>query len=47
MQNQILIEDGIQQIKAFLPENYIETLLEKDGKVGSEPETILLAEEIL
>ena len=37
----------IQQIQSILPENYIETLLEKDSRVGSEPETILLAEEIL
>ncbi len=39
--------DIIKQIQSILPENYIETLLEKDSRVGSEPETILLAEEIL
>lgn len=40
-------ENLIEEIKTIIPEQYLETLLEKDSKVGSEPETVLLAEELL
>lgn len=35
------------ELKEIVPDNYLETIIEKDSKVGSEPETILLAEELL
>ena len=38
---------GIEEIKEFLSEAYLETLIQKDSKVSSEPETILLSEELL
>ena len=37
----------IEEIKTFLSETYLETLIQKDSEVGSEPETILLAEELI
>ena len=36
-----------EQLQAIIPENYLESLREKDNKVGEEPETILLAEEFI
>lgn len=35
------------ELKEIVPDNYLEKIIEKDSKVGSEPETILLAEELL
>lgn len=37
----------IEEIKQIIPSSYLTTLLEKESKVGSEPETILLAEELV
>ena len=39
--------DILDQIKAIIPEGYLDSLIEKDNKVGSEPETVLLAEEFI
>lgn len=33
-------------VKHTVPDNYLITILEKDSKIGSEPETVLLAEEL-
>ena len=38
---------ALSELKEIVPDNYLETIIEKDGKVGSEPETVLLAEELL
>ena len=38
--------DLLTEIKGIVPESYIEMLIEKNAKVGNEPETILLAEEL-
>ena len=35
------------ELKEIIPDNYLDTLIQKENKVGSEPETILLAEELL
>ncbi|MBR0098994.1 MAG: hypothetical protein IJP90_04695 [Treponema sp.] len=40
-------QNAVQEIKQILPEVYLESLIEKDNKVGSESETILLAEELI
>ena len=37
----------LSELKEIVPDNYLETIIEKDSKVGSEPETILLAEELI
>ncbi len=37
----------IEDLKIIIPENYLNTLVKKDNAIGSEPETILLAEELL
>ena len=37
----------LSELKEIISENYLETLIDKDNKVGSEPETVLLAEELL
>lgn len=37
---------AFEELKMIVPDDYLETLIEKDSKVGSEPETILLAEEL-
>lgn len=39
-------KNTVQEIKEIVPETYLETLLEKNGRIGSESETVLLAEEI-
>ena len=39
--------DTLEEFKAILPSNYLATIIEKNGKVGNEPETVLLAEEML
>ncbi|MBO4319872.1 MAG: hypothetical protein J5857_05330 [Treponema sp.] len=38
--------DALEQIKEIIPASYLNSLIEKEHKVGSEPETILLAEEL-
>lgn len=38
--------DSFEQIKEIIPDAYLNTIIEKDQKVGSEPETVLLAEEL-
>ena len=38
--------DIFEQLQTIIPEEYLDSLIEKDNKVGSEPETILLAEEL-
>lgn len=38
--------DVLGQLKEIIPDTYLNTLIEKEHKVGSEPETILLAEEL-
>lgn len=38
--------NALEELKQIVPENYLETLIEKNNKVGSESETVLLAEEI-
>lgn len=41
-------KDGaFEELKQIIPENYLETLIEKNSKVGSESETVLLAEEMV
>lgn len=37
---------ALEELKQIVPESYLETLIEKNNKVGSESETVLLAEEI-
>lgn len=37
----------LHELKEVLPDKYLETLIEKEKKVGSEPEIILLAEELV
>ena len=37
--------DTIFELKTIVPENYLSVLIEKNNKIGSEPELILLAEE--
>ena len=39
-------KNAVQEIRDIVPEVYLESLIEKDNKVGAEPETILLAEEL-
>ena len=39
--------DMIEEIRTILPESYVDTIIEKEGRIGSEPETVLLAEEML
>lgn len=39
--------DVFEQLQAVIPEKYVDSLIEKNNKVGSEPETILLAEEFI
>lgn len=39
-------QNAVQEIRDIVPEVYLESLIEKDNKVGTEPETILLAEEL-
>ena len=39
-------QNAVQEIKEILPEVYLESLIEKDNKVGSQSETILLVEEL-
>ncbi|MCR5763564.1 MAG: hypothetical protein K6G00_09310 [Treponema sp.] len=39
-------QNAVQEIKAIIPEVYLDSLIEKDNKIGSEAETILLAEEL-
>lgn len=41
------VSSALSELKEIVPNNYLETIIEKDSKVGSEPETILLAEELL
>lgn len=36
----------IHELKTIVPENYLSVLIEKNNKIGSEPELILLAEEL-
>lgn len=38
--------EALAEIKQTIPDSYLITIIEKDSKVGSEPETILLAEEL-
>ncbi len=38
--------DALEQIKEIIPASYLNSLIEKEHKIGSEPETILLAEEL-
>lgn len=38
--------DAFEQLKEIIPDNYLMTIIEKEQKVGSEPETVLLAEEL-
>ena len=38
--------DAFEQLKEIIPDSYLNTIIEKDQKVGSEPETVLLAEEL-
>ena len=38
--------DTIFELKTIVPENYLSVLIEKNNKIGSEPELILLAEEL-
>lgn len=40
-------KDVFEQLQSIVPETYLDSLIEKDNKVGSEPETILLAEEFI
>ncbi len=37
---------AFSEVKQTIPDNYLNTILEKDSKIGAEPETILLAEEL-
>ncbi|MCH5283847.1 MAG: hypothetical protein J1E59_09385 [Treponema sp.] len=39
--------DMIEEIRTILPESYVDTIIEKQGRIGNEPETVLLAEEML
>lgn len=39
-------KDAFEQLKEIIPDGYLNTIIEKDQKVGSEPETVLLAEEL-
>lgn len=34
-------------VKEIIPDSYLETLIQKENKIGAEPETILLAEELI
>lgn len=38
--------ESFLEIKQLIPNNYLITILKKDSKIGAEPETILLAEEL-
>ena len=40
-------KDALKDLRIFLPLEYLGTLLNKDSKIESEPETILLSEELL
>ncbi len=40
-------KDALKDLRLFLPLEYLGTLLNKDSKIESEPETILLSEELL
>ena len=44
---EFLNKNVIEDLKIIIPENYLNTLVKKDNAIGSEPETILLAEELL
>lgn len=37
----------VKELKAILPQEYLDSILQKERKVQSEPESILLAEELL
>lgn len=39
--------DMIEEIKTILPESYVDTIIEKQGRIGNESEMVLLAEEML
>ena len=39
--------DALAETKAIIPDSYLITILEKDRKIDSEPETVLLAEELI
>ena len=34
-------------VKEIIPDSYLETLIQKENKIGAEPETVLLAEELI
>ncbi len=40
-------QNAFEELKQIVPEDYLDTIIEKDQKIGLEPETILLAEELL
>ena len=40
-------DNALAETKAIIPDSYLITILEKDRKIDSEPETVLLAEELI